>query len=128
MTNPYQSPPEQPLAALRPRSRSLIIVSTLIVLAAALGVGLVLVQDRFRRMFEEFDMALSTLSQVCLNPALPVVMAGFVLLAALRELLFPSHRWLSVWNVLLILLLASGIVLFAFGLLLPLAQLMENLQ
>ena len=62
------------------------------------------------------------------SPIAPVIVTSVLLVAALRELIYPSGHWLTLWNVLILLFLIAALLLVLNGLLLPLIQLVTQLQ
>ncbi len=126
--NPYEPTKHAHRVAVQPLFGTYLVGLLIIGIAAVLLLSISISQQRFRILFNDFDVDLPVLSQVCLNPALPWLLAVVFSMAAMKETLTPSPRFFTVWNTTLISALVVGIVAYVGALALPLFSLIRALE
>jgi predicted neutral ceramidase superfamily lipid hydrolase len=83
---------------------------------------------RFSRLIEEFEMKVSVVTQFAISPFLPLLLAIIILAAVVKEFIPAVRPTLDKCNLVILLIGASCLAIYASGVFVPLMSLIDSLS
>lgn len=121
---PAPDVPESPVRSIG----SVVLAVLAIGVCVVAEVAIVASRHRFTRFIEEFELAVSLVTQFALGPVLPILLANVIVAAIVKELAPVSHLLRDRCNLFILVLGAGSIGTYVIGIFAPLVNLIDSLS
>lgn len=116
---------DSPLLSSEPGKRSRLLAFCALFLSTCIVMGMLITQQSFKRMFEEFGIEVSFLSILAIHPGLPLLLLAAVLVSVAKEFAFKWRRFANAWNLALICLALFCLSVYVLGVFVPIVNLVQ---